>query len=392
MNEEIEKLIVKFLNRNISIEEEAVLEDWLDNPLHEQIFADYVQIHHVIHSETLNKENLKQSKERLFLNEEEQENLAVAEKSKTKVFSIEPYIKYAAALLIFGAVTTFFVLNNNEENAAVEITSEDQINIVPGSNKAILTLADGSEIALEETTHYETHEVQVSGSKITYANNATAEIEYNYLTIPRGGQYHIELADGTMVWLNSESQLKYPKNFIEGAVRQVELVYGEAYFDVSPSSKHQGASFKVLNKNQTIEVLGTEFNIKAYTDDENVLTTLVEGVVQVNKGNVKIKLKPGQQSVLDKLSKNVAVKYVDVASEVSWKDGVFSFKGKPLEEIMKTISRWYDVEVVFEDESLKDVSFKGVFRKGKSLEDILSIMKSTSINHYKIEGNIITIK
>ncbi|MBR9855808.1 MAG: DUF4974 domain-containing protein [Algicola sp.] len=136
----------------------------------------------------------------------------------------------------------------------------------------------------------------------------------------------------------------------------VELVYGEAYFDVSPSDEHQGSRFKVVN---------------------------------VDTGNEQFMLRPGQQVGINKFIHEVSVKCVDVASEVAWKDGVFSFKGKPLKEIMKTLSRWYDVNVVFEDESLEAIRFNGVIRKDKKLEDVLAIMKSREINSYRIENKTI---
>src|SRR5690606_33390781 len=147
-----------------------------------------------------------------------------------------------------------------------------------------------------------------------------------YLTIPRGGQFNVVLSDGTEVWLNSDTQLKYPVNFVEGQDREVELVFGEAYFDVSPSTEHGGSKFKVMNNAQEVEVLGTEFNIKAYRDDINVYTTLVEGKVVVGNGDLKQYLTPNQLSHLNLENNSIKVRVVDVNVETSWKKGIFTFK------------------------------------------------------------------
>ena len=148
------------------------------------------------------------------------------------------------------------------------------------------------------------------------------------------------LSDGTKVWLNSESQLKYPVAFNDGETRQVELVYGEAYFDVSPSTAHKGARFKVFNQSQEVEVLGTEFNIKAYKDETNIYTTLVEGKVAISAAGKNQILKPNQQSNLNLETGSIEITTVDVYNETTWIDGIFSFENKPLKEILKVLSRW----------------------------------------------------
>jgi len=213
------------------------------------------------------------------------------------------------------------------------------------------------------------------------------------LTVPRGGQYVVELSDGTKVWLNSESQLKYPVSFIEGQSREVELAYGEAYFDVSPSSKHKGAKFKVFNQFQEIDVLGTEFNIKAYKGESNVYTTLLEGKISVSIDNKNLGLKPNQQLDLDINNNTSTIKTVDVYNEVSWKDGVFSFESKTLEEVMKVFSRWYDIEIVFKNNSIKNEEFVGILRKNKNLETILKSFKNYDvIKNFEIEDKKVVLE
>tara|TARA_R110002050_G_C8962065_1_gene514511 strand:- start:13557 stop:14723 length:1167 start_codon:yes stop_codon:yes gene_type:complete len=306
-----------------------------------------------------------------------------------------PIWKYAAAAIFIGLLTTTYFIKENIFNTPVE-PSLTKVNneIEPGTEKAILTLDDGSVVILEKGRTYQTLRANSNGEQLVYEvkNTNSKDIAYNYLTIPRGGQFFIKLSDGTQVWLNSESQLKYPTSFIEGEPRQVELVYGEAYFDVSPSTDHNGSKFRVFNQSQEIEVLGTEFNIKAYKDERTVYTTLVEGKVVIDNGNSKFDLVPNQQSNLDLENNNLTITEVDVNAVVSWKNGIFSFKGMPLKDIMKVISRWYDIDVIFENKRLESIKFKGSLDKQQSIEEILSIMKSSSINDYEIKNKTIILK
>ena len=315
-----------------------------------------------------------------------------------KLFNRRWY-EYATAAVLTGVIiTAYFFRDDSLFNKVIDdVDSQTIVNIntiEPGTDKAILTLGDGSQIALEKGESLKTQNASSNGEEIIYKANQrnTKELVYNYLTIPRGGQFHIILSDGTKVWLNSESQLKYPVNFIDGETRQVELVYGEAYFDVSPSSENKGAKFKVKNALQEVEVLGTEFNIKAYKDETNIYTTLVEGKVTIDYKGEKRYLKSTEQSNLDIVKKSVTIRKVDVKSEISWKDGIFSFRDRQLKDIMKVISRWYDVDVAFENKELESVEFIGILDKRQSIEEILSIMKSTSINNYEIKDHVIILK
>lgn len=276
-------------------------------------------------------------------------------------------------------------LNSEVANTKIEI----------GINKATLTLDDGSHIILEKGSSYRTKKAHSNGEQLIYAteNKAVSEISYNYLTIPRGGQFQIKLSDNTKIWLNSDSKLKYPVTFKKGEPRNVELVYGEAYFDVSSSKVNNNTSFKVVLQSQDVEVLGTEFNIKAYKDENYVYTTLVEGMVTVSTGNKIEYLNPGVQSILNKETKNIATSPVDVSYYISWRKGLFSFKDKPLKDIMVVLSRWYDVEVSFENTALEKVKFNGVLNKNQNISDILNGIKNTKIiNAYEIKEKKITIK
>jgi transmembrane sensor len=280
---------------------------------------------------------------------------------------------YAASLVLI--LTSAYFLKDILFQTAIpnNPNQTETSNIVKGTDKATLTLADGSEIFLEKGRAVKTQNANSNGKEIVYTANTkrTATVIYNRLTIPRGGQFFIKLADGTQVWLNSESQLKYPVAFIEGKTREVELIYGEAYFEVTPSSQNNGAKFKVINKSQVIEVLGTAFNLKAYKDENTIYTTLAEGSVAITFDNKSEILVPNQQSIFNTTNGNFKLKTVDVYNEISWKDGVFSFERKPLKDIMKVFARWYDMEVVFENKSLEDEKFFGVLDKEQSIKEIL---------------------
>ena len=303
--------------------------------------------------------------------------------------------KYAVAAVFIGFITISYIFRtNNILNTPQDDTLEIVNTIVPGTDKATLTLEDGSLMVLEQGASFKTKNANSNGQEIVYKNvkSKASAIKYNYLTIPRGGQYFVKLSDGTQVYLNSESQLKYPVHFIEGQTRKVELVYGEAYFDVSPSTEHKGAKFKVINNAQEVEVLGTEFNIKAYKDDPNIYTTLVEGKVVVANNDSKQSLVPNQQFKLNTETNNFSVTKVDVKEFISWKDGVFQFVNKPLKDIMKVLSRWYDVDIIFENKALESIEFIGTINKNLSIEEVLSIMKSFSIKNYEIKGKTLILK
>ena len=317
---------------------------------------------------------------------------------KVKVIPIRPFytrstfkvIAAASVLMLISLTLLFNVDKTTKGTLPVAVNKKIEI----GSDKATLTLEDGSIIALEKGETYTTGNVSSNGEKIVYnSKNVTKAISNNTLTIPRGGQFFIQLADSTKVWLNSESQLKYPVAFVDGETRQIELVYGEAYFEVSPSTKHKGSRFKVKTQSQNVEVIGTEFNIKAYRDETSMYTTLVKGKVAISNATTKEFLEPSQQSKINFNSNTISISKVDVYNEISWRKGLFVFKGMPLKDIAKVLSRWYDVDIVFADPALGNVKFNGVLNKNQKLEDILTTIKNINfINAYEIKDHKVILK
>lgn len=311
----VDKLLLKLVENRISEAESKELLDWLKSEENLDYFNEFVEINHYINA----KKSFRR-KDELF----DQIKNTRSKRNYNKV------LKYAAVIVGLAVATFVFkdkIITLEEPSTPVAPTIVNN-EIQPGKNTAVLTLEDGDSVALGKGADYKTQNLSAKEDQIVYSpkENSIKAVEYNYLTVPRGGQFSLTLSDGTVVWLNSESKLKYPVNFVEGKSRAVYLVYGEAYFDVSSSTEHQGMDFKVYHKKQEIQVLGTQFNIKAYKDELDVLTTLVEGKVSVKHEGQTLEIEPGEQSRLNTKTGAIAVSDIDVFSETSWKRGVFSFK------------------------------------------------------------------
>lgn len=378
----MKNIITKFLANTITEEELKLLNEWLENLDNQNEFERYILDYH-----DLNLTLLKNDVDKAYTNVKD---IIDGTQKVSKVIPIykRKFFKYAAAILIL-ITSSFLFLSKNT------VAEGNTVSIKPGTDKAILTLANGSEIFLDSVTNYQDKTVVSAGKEIVYkpSESKINTVEYNYLTIPRGGQYHIVLSDDTQVWVNSESQLKYPVNFIEGKPRDVELVYGEAYFEVSPSTEHDGAKFRVINKNQTIEVLGTKFNVKAYKEESYVYTTLVEGKVSVNtKLDAKL-LVPNKQSVFSLKNNDLNIQKVDVKTEIAWINGEFIFQKKALKDIAKVLTRWYNVEFEFLNDSIAKQKFNGELKKNQKLETILKLIKDTNkIQSYEMKGDSVLLK
>lgn len=384
--------IYKFLNRTLSEDEWPEFLEWLNEPKNKATFQKYVRVDYYI-NKSFEDKNIEQDYKAIA------EKLAISP-PKTKVRSLKHFYYVAASItVLLGIVFALQKFSPDNTIAPVDVVIN---NIKTGTYKATLTMEDGSELILENGIDYKTTNASSDGKHISYLSDEQIgetlkplqkQIAYNTLTIPRGGQFQIILEDGTIVWLNSESQLKYPVNFISGEPRSVELVYGEAYFKVSPSNEHKGSHFKVITSVQEVEVLGTEFNVKAYLDEINIYTTLAEGKVIINYQGLTEALVPGQQSILNVNTNVLSTAIVNIDNVTSWRQGVFNFKRMPLKDIMIVLSRWYNMDVVFEDKELESKRFIGALKKDQSIESILSSIQSTGIiNTYEIHDKTVIIK
>ncbi|MDD7888225.1 FecR family protein [Flavivirga sp. 57AJ16] len=393
MSKDIENLIVKFLLKEASFDELQQLELWINNPKNETMFSEYIKTNASINN-VMNQYDKNKAKENIIKR--------IRQEKKSVSLYKRPWFKYAAAAVLVIALASTYFLRDQIFGNQIEQTTPIIVNnqIEPGTEKATLTLETGEIVALEKGTTYQTQNAVSNGGQITYNDNTSLELVYNYLTIPRGGQFQMTLSDGTKVWLNSESQLKYPVSFADGKSRQVELVYGEAYFDVSPSTEHNGSDFKVFNNNQEVKVLGTEFNIKAYKGETNIYTTLVEGKVNVtamsSRGSevrATKDLVPGQQATLNINNNQLAISNVNVNREIAWINGEFMLEHKTLKEIMKVLSRWYDMDVTFANEELGEIRFVGVLGKDQTIVEILNTIKIFGvINDYEINNKQVLLK
>ncbi|MFI1743303.1 FecR family protein [Thalassobellus sediminis] len=373
---EIHKIIVKFLNKEASSHELELLNNWLETKKNHTEFNRLVKVEYLT-TACMSDYDLHKAKK----------NINKKLKKAEKVRRIAIYKKIAIAAS-FALLLTLGFIHNNKKETEIVITTPIDI----GSSKAILTLENGNQVHLEKGKAYKSEKVSSNGEELVYSEtllnkNTKKSPSYNYLAIPRGGEFFIKLVDGTKVWLNSESKIKYPTEFIKGETRIVELLYGEAYFEVSPSTNHNGDAFKVITKQQEINVLGTEFNIKAYNNEDEIATTLVNGSVQVNSGNTKKTIKPNQQSIINNKNPNsIKVSEIDAMQEIAWVKGNFSFNEETLGDMMQVLSRWYNVEVVFETAERKNYVFTGILERTKSIENILELIQATG--EEDIEFNI----
>lgn len=311
------------------------------------------------------------------------------------------WVRYAAAIIIILAGSGLIVLLQKKpvsQEAFIQPLPATDIN--PGSQGAILTLEDGSTVVLDNrgnglvATQGGSKVVLDNGQLLYNAENHAAAVTYNTVTTPRGRQFQIILPDGTKVWLNAASSLRYPTAFT-GTERKVEIT-GEVYFEVAhvtAASKAVPFLVKVNDKTE-IEVLGTHFNINSYNDETSINTTLLEGSVRVINGNGKAMLKPGQQAQVTALQANQVeaikiVNEVDMEKVMAWKNGVFNFQDASLEEVMRQLERWYDIEVTYEKDIPK-LEFVGKMGRDLTLSNVLRGLEVSKVK-FRREGRKVIV-
>lgn len=374
------ELLIKKIKNQLTIEEEVLFKEWYySDKRHQKYFKEVEKNYYKNFEPIRNKEAW----------------ASIAKKLNFRKSKSYRRVAIAASFIALIGIFSFYKFKNNYpkpivESSIVTVISEEK------NGNAILTLDDGTNVVLTEQG-YQNSNITSNGSNLIYdlseENSVQEEIVYNYLYVPRGGDFFIQLSDGTKVWLNAESKLKFPVTFT-GASRSVELIYGEAYFEVSPCVFHQGKSFIVHSRNQIIEVLGTEFNLKAYKEESNIVTTLIEGKVALSHIDLSVTsmLSPNEQATFDPHTQKIDIRLVDIDAIVAWRKGVFSFKDKSLKDIMFTLARWYDFEVVFENEEIANEKFNGIFRKTQKIENILEAIQKTREAVFQIDDNKIVIK
>lgn len=372
--ERYEYLANQWKSKTISTEEEAELMSWLNTSEQQvEIPAEFATSEAELGTEIYN--NI---------------NRAIAVRKKPQSFRLWSRIAITAAaiFLVVGAAiflyTTQFSSSLNYENG-----------IAPGSNTAVLTLANGKQIKLSGTKTG----VIVSADDLTYNDGSAIQSSSGtrgtdllpvqnpemMIATPRGGTYQLTLPDGTRVWLNADSKLTFPAQFARNS-RKV-TVTGEAYFEVA---RNEASPFKVISKNQEIKVLGTHFNVSTYEDEKVTRTTLLEGKVNISTGkpDVNVILQPNQQA--DLINGIINVEQVDAEKAIAWKNGKFEFVSEDIESILRKIARWYNVEIVYQDE-LVNKQFSGSFSKFDNVAKVLQTIQLTNTIHFKIEGRRILV-
>jgi transmembrane sensor len=307
-----------------------------------------------------------------------------------------PRIVAAASVLVFLAIGGYLLLKKSPGNKAIAFKQPAvKIDVAPGGNNAILTLANGQNIVLNSAKNG----ALVRQGNVTVNKAAEGELVYtesrngagkygsgyNVVSTPRGGQYHLVLADGTNVWLNAASSLKYPTAF-NGNDRTVELT-GEAYFEVI----HNNAKpFRIATRNETVEDIGTHFNIYAYADETAVKTTLLEGSAMVSASGKNVVLKPGQQAQVSAANSGISVvNNADTEEAVAWKNGFFEFNRSDIPTVMRSLGRWYDVDIAYEGK-IPQRRFTGEMHRDANLSEALKILSYLKID-FRMEGKKIIV-
>jgi ferric-dicitrate binding protein FerR (iron transport regulator) len=380
----LEELFNRCMNEQATEEEVAELTRLLQLPEHAEKARQLIeQAHDTVPEMELPVSTIAAITTAIF-QAEDKTQLVVVRKNRFR------WLRYAAAVaLILAAARGGYLWQSFKSRPSAP--AQVQQDILAGGDKAILTLADGSTIALDSTGNRQiarqgnTSIINTAGGKLAYhAASNSNEVLYNKISTPRGGQFQITLPDGTQVWLNALSSLRFPTVF-NGTNRTVELT-GEAYFEVQ---KDAAKPFLVKVAGMQIDVLGTSFDVMAYSDEKQIQTTLIEGAVKVSvEGKSKI-LQPGQQSQLQKDGRLDVLPTTDIESVIAWKNGYFKFNQADLQTVMRQLARWYDVEVSFEG-PVPDFRFVGELKRKASLSTNLKILSYSQVN-FKMDGNTITV-
>lgn len=315
--------------------------------------------------------------------------------ANTPVRRMRTPLRYAAAAAVIIAALTGGYLawkSGSRPPAAPAVVKTAPQGIPPGSNRATLTMADGSVITLDSTMNstvmagQQVRIIKTDSGLVTYQQLAVpdAKPSYNTLTVPKGGQFRVMLADGTQVWLNAMSSLRYPVTFSE-STRKVELS-GEAYFEVAASPRQP---FLVKVNDMELTVLGTSFNVNAYPEETFVHTTLLTGKVVVKHNHVSLPLMKGYQAALNRRTGQLTSIPVNTAEAVAWKNGKFLFNGTPMKDIMRQLSRWYNVEVVYA--APVEEEFYAEIPRFANAAEALRILELTGKVHFRLEGQRVTV-
>ena len=393
MTNEIDQLIWNVLDGKASEGKIRELKSWMEeSEKHREYFRQWKKIWNMTSGPTLSTTRKQQEKER-FLKSIHQSYVGKVRKRR-----IIHYWPVAASVVLLVGVFVGFALNEWSQMKADQGIAQTE-RIVPGV-KAELILSTGERVCLAQRSEFieGMKESGIRNDSLAGLNYVGAKIQgeeigeeivYNTMQIPVGGFYQLKLADGTKVWLNSLTRLRFPVTFA-GEERKVYLT-GEAYFEVARDSVHP--FIVATDEGMEVKVYGTEFNVDTYRKG-TVKTTLVNGKVgiRVSATGEEMRLSPNQMALFTKATQSIQVENVDSYGVVAWKDGKFVFEDEPIEEIMERLSRWYDVKVFYANERIKKHTFPGIITRFADISDVLHLMEETAAVEFRIQGDTVTVK
>lgn len=373
----IPHLIDKYIAGTATKEERNELLDWYRSAQHDEI---YWPEEKAVFEERIT---------RVFLQIKQTTNLTVNDCTPVKRIFPWRLIAIAATFLVVIGVATISLTDRSRDVTEHHALQHDEIQ--PGGHKAVLVLGNGQAFTLGdsvvtfETADQETF-IEQNGELLFRAEGqAVAASTYNELVTPKGGQYVIQLADGSKVSLNSESSLSFPTRFT-GNERKV-ILDGEAYFEVAENTAQP---FIVSMPEMEVEVFGTTFNVKGYQDEDNIATTLLEGSVKVRSGNKEMLLKPGQSAILNKKNGVINAEKANVTEEIAWTKGYFVFSNKNIKNIMSQLSRWYDVQVIYQGD-MTDKIYSGKILRRSNITEVLNMLEETGTITFQITGRRVVV-
>jgi ferric-dicitrate binding protein FerR (iron transport regulator) len=373
----ISELISKYLIGKLSEEERETLDNWMVDPYNQLQFDKITNAQSFLDKvEKYDKYNAKKAWKKI-------------EKSKRK--SLRVWLAYAAVTIIplcIGALilemSTFDKGENYFSSHDIEISSDE---IMLSTNDGDYVLGKSDTTLFVDDVNIKTDSEQLSYSSMI-ASKSSPKLVYNTLKTPKGGKYKLVLSDGTVVWLNSETKFRYPVNFIADK-REVFVEEGEVFFDVVSNKKKP---FIVNFNDKKVQVLGTEFNVKSYDDEENDLITLVEGSIKLITEHSTVELLPNQQAVVNKSNNNMQIKPVEALFYTAWKDNIYLYKSQTLNTIITDLERDFDIKVFYQNEDLKNEKFSLKISRKHSFEAIFSALEKTHEIDIEINNNIIVLR
>lgn len=379
--------IIAYCSGNISAKEKNMLEDWVESsPRHAEEFKEIARSYHKI-AITARWKEIDMPKQKIWQ--------TINRLRKKRNDTIKKAIAFAAiiALLLGGGYAMFYATLTNHTTPEIDYGT---LQAQPGKTMAVLELASGEQVQLRAGEEKQLHTtegillVQDPAGKIEYkkqADQLSATTSYNTIKVPEGGEYHIILGDGTQVWLNSASELRFPVLF--SATKREIFLKGEACFNVSANPENP---FIVTTDDATVTVLGTSFNVTAYPEDRQMEVALLTGKVNFSPRNAQeYTLTPGHTITLEKSSKQVTIEKKDVESIAAWRSGIFYFENMPLDELFVKLKRWYQTPFTFHDKTIGKMCFTGAITKYRNLEYILNMISKTQELRFKREGDQIIV-